>query len=967
MPIQAKLLTAFALSFAFLMLMPACFADSSGDDQPTVDFSRDIRPLFNQHCIACHGGVKQAAGLSLVYADQTKSLLEAGEPENSYLLERVVAEDDADRMPPAEHGRRLNDDEVESLKRWIRQGAVWEEHWSFESPTTHQIEVPEDAWSRQKLDRFVLSRLRQQGLTPSAEASPDRWLRRVSLDLTGLPPTPRQRTDFLQRLSKRGDAAYEEAVDRLLSSQRFGERWASVWLDAVRYADSKGLGQDGRRTIWKYRDWVIRALNDDMPYDQFTVRQLAGDLLESPTIDDQLATACNRLTQTNEEGGTDDEMFRVEAVIDRVNTVWQAWQGISFGCVQCHAHPYDPIRHEEYYEFAAFFNNTVDSDLSSDKPTLDVPLETSRNEEARRLDQQIEQLWRSEWRLAAEPLFDETVWLPLEGMSATTDNSTRVETAVVGGVEEVRTVGNVAKNTSTQIDAPLPKSLDALAAIKITGLPADETRALADSEWGFVLSHVQAAVVSRNGETVRLPIEFVIADEPDPLLDPQLTLNPESSHGFGAYSRIHYPRRCALIVSEPVKLEAGDRLSINISQNVFELGAFPLVARRLRFSVTGDPRLTRWWNDPTRVAARSRLEDIKRQRDQIPSIEIPVMDERPQRYSRPTHVFERGNYLSKDERVQADIPDLFKKDDAWPSGAGVGSSRADAARWIASTQNPLTARVAVNRVWAQLFGVGIVETQEDFGSSGARPSHPLLLDDLATRFQTEMGWSIKTLLRELVLSSTYRQTAQVSQEVLEKDPNNRLLSRGPRTRLPAETIRDQALFVSGLLSLKPFGPPVHPPLPAGVWKPFQGGDKWTTPPPDEADRYRRTVYTYTKRTIPYPVMASFDAPSREFCAVRRLPSNTPIQALMTLNDRSFVEASEALADRMRQHDGSIQNQLRFGFLLTVCRDPGDDELAELTRLYQRAVAHGENSAGREDAALTTVATVLLNLDEVLTK
>jgi hypothetical protein len=953
-----SLLPSFVLA-TFTLLMGADTAFSKQPGPESVDFNRDVRPIFNEHCVACHGGVKQAADLSFVYEESVSYVVEAGDPEASTVYERVTLPADDDlRMPPADHGNPLSEAEVSVLRRWIERGAKWGNHWAFEAPKKHDPpELEDDAWSRRRVDRFVLGRLREVGLEPQPAAKPERWLRRVSLDLTGLPPTPQQIDEFLSAVKTNREAAYEEAVDRLLDSPAFGERWASVWLDVVRYADSKGLGLDARRTIWPYRDWVIRAFNDDMPYDQFTIRQLAGDLLPDATMDDLVASACHRATQTNEEGGTDDETFRTEAVMDRVNTTWQAWQGVSFGCVQCHSHPYDPIQHEEYYSFLAHFNNTADSDLGSEAPTVSVPVDHDDFEKARSLDRKISALWRGEWELAQRRIDDETRWTALKGLSASTDNGTQVVVRETPAGEEFQTTGTVQRNTTITIEAPIDESLQQLTAIRFTGLPKDEEKARIDSEWGFVVSHFDASVVSAEGEERNVELGYVISDEPEPILNPQDSLNPKSRGGFGAYSRIHYPRTGVFVLQTPMDVEQGDRLRVKMAFKITETGAFPLVADRGRFSVTGDEALSYWLTDTDRVAKREQIKQLKSERGAIKSVRTPVMAERVDWLARPTHVFDRGNQTTKTDPVEPGTPEFLPPEDS----SDDVPARLRLARWIASPENPLTARVAVNRFWAQMFGTGIVATQEDFGAAGDPPSHPLLLDDLAVRFQSEMDWSIKRLLRELVLSATYRQSSVASSESLEKDAANRWLSRGPKTRLPAETIRDQALFVAGLLSEKRFGPPAYPPIPEGVWNPFQGGDRWSTPNKDDPDRYRRTVYTYTKRTIPYPVMAAFDAPSREFCSVRRLRSNTPLQALMTLNDATFVEASQGLANQMENADGAIEEKLQYGFRRATCRQPSDVELAALKTLFD------ERGAESEREGLVAVASVLLNLDEVLTK
>ncbi|QDV22401.1 PSD1 and planctomycete cytochrome C domain-containing protein [Aureliella helgolandensis] len=961
-----------------------------------VDFNREIRPLLNEHCVSCHGGVKQAADISFVYRDQALTVIEPGDPAASYFLDRVMAEDSDERMPPAEHGRALNEHEIDLLRRWIAEGAEWGSHWAFVPP--EKVELPVDAaadWSRSRLDHFILARLRQVGLEPTPAATPERWLRRVSLDLIGLPPSPEERAAFLDAVHRDGEAAYEAEVDRLLDSPAFGERWASVWLDAMRYADSRGLGLDGRRTIWKYRDWVIRAFNQDMPYDQFTIRQLAGDLLSEPTLDDLVATASIRLTQTNEEGGTDDEEFRVEAVIDRVSTTWQTWQGLSFGCVQCHAHPYDPIRHEEYYQFMAFFNNTADCDLDSDQPTVRVPLDDSQATQAVELDRQIQRLEWQEWELANRIAEGESTWHALTNIAVSTDNGTHVQVAQSPSVSEYQTVGTVAKDTTVTFEGDLPDDFRQLTAVRFTGLPVDSLKALRDSEWGFVISHLQLELLpgteakAGTDAWIKLDIARVVADEPEPILDPQQSLNPKSSQGFGAYSRIHFPRSASFILERPIDLAPGTRLRVALSQKINALGAFPLVAHRGQIAVSNAPDFSHWWSAPDRRAARQVLDKLVRQRSQIASVDIPIAQERYSPLARPTHVFDRGGFLSKTELVTAKTPAFLPPvigsnlmGEAAHSVTPV--NRLDLARWLVAPENPLTSRVMVNRLWAAMFGAGIVETQEDFGSSGANPTHPRLLDDLAVRFRTEMGWHPKALLREMALSSTYRQSSEVSAEKLALDPQNQLLSRGSRRRLSAETIRDQALALSGLLSSEQFGPPVYPPIPDGVWQPFQSSDKWKTAGADDADRYRRTIYTYTKRSIPFPLMASFDAPSREFCSVRRLPSNTPLQALMTMNDTTFVEAAQALAVRMLNDEDRLEAQLSFGLSLVTGREPQEQELAELAALYQQSVdlSWPTNEAGDGDAevetpakpladpnqaAMVIVAGVLLNLDEVLSR
>jgi hypothetical protein len=949
-----------SISCCMAAVLWALVASASGAP-PRVGFNDKIRPILTKHCTECHGGVKQASELSFTYPEQVLPpdgwVIEPGKPDESILIERVTSEDEEFRMPPAEHGPALSKRETELLAEWIRQGAKWERPWAFEAPQRHALpQVQSEVWCRSPIDRFIMSRLDEEKLRPNPEASAGAWLRRVSLDLIGLPPTPEERAAFLKDVDERGEAAYSAAVDRLLASPQFGERWASVWLDQIRYADSRGLGFDNRRNIWKYRDWVIDAFNRDLPYDEFTVKQIAGDLLPTPTMDDLVASACQRLTMANDEGGTDDEEFRVEAVLDRVNTVSQAWLGMTFGCARCHDHPYEPVRHDEYYQLAAYFNNTQDSDMNEEHPLVKVPIDPADYAKADDLDKRIATLRRTIWEADDSLASDDRSWRSLREISARTNNATQVEVENKADHAEYYAVGTIVSQTDFTIEAPLVDWSGPLTAIRVTCMPHDPVTALRDSEWGFVLSSVEAKLIDGDGERP-LKLAYVIGDEADPILDPQESLNPKSGEGFAAYTRINQPRSAAFVLKEPMDVRPGSRLQVVLRNRKQVNASFSLIARRGHFAVSSNPAFTELLKNANRAQWIERLARLEKKRQAIESTAVPVMRERPDHLRRPTYTFVRGFYLTKDKEVTPNVPASLP---GLPAGAA--PNRLTLARWIVSPQNPFTARVAVNRFWARLFGAGLVLTEEDFGSTGDAPSHPELLDDLAVRFRTEMGWSVKKLLRELVLSSTYRQDAKRRPELLKRDPANRLLAQGPRMRLGAEVMRDQALAVSGLLSTKQFGPPVYPPIPKGVWKPFQSGDKWNTPPVGDPDRYRRTIYTYTKRTIPYPVVAAFDAPSRETCASRRMPSNTPIQAFVTLNDETFVECAGALAERMIEGGQTLREQLAHGFLLATCRPAREAELDDLS-----AFVEGLPAGHDELARMTLAASVLLNLDEVITK
>ncbi len=953
----------FVTRLSYLLILPPLLSTStlvSGAEEETIDFERDVRPILNQHCLECHGGVKQAGDLSFIHRDAAMTVIEVGKPDESTLIDRITSDDEDEVMPPPEHGAPLSKAKIETLRKWISQGATWNLPWAYEKPLAPPLpDVSNPGWCRQPLDRFILAKLDQESIKPADEAAPPQWLRRVTLDLTGLPPTPQEHDDFLENVAGIGEPAYEQVVDRLLKSPSYGERWASVWLDQIRYADSRGLGLDGRREIWKYRDWVIDALNEDMGFDEFTIKQLAGDLLPNPTINDLVATAANRLTQTNEEGGTDDEEFRINAVLDRVSTVWQTWQGITFGCVQCHSHPYDPLNHDEFYKFAAFFNNTADSDLGEELPVLAVPLDPSDEPRSSELDHEIESLeesiWQRESRLLSDPL---AKWREIAQLTASADKETEIGVEVRNGKTEFFTSDTLSSDTAITLTADLPEGVKSLAAIRLTLMPRDLETAKADSEWGFVLSQINASLTSHNKDPQALEFVRVIGDEPHPFKNPDDSLNEKTNNGFAAYSRIHYPRQAVLVLKNPVMVPEDAQLEIVLKHRVTALGAFPLVSRRGQVAVSDQPVFTEHLADTKLQEDRDHLANLRSERDKIPSSRIPIMRERPEHLRRPTHVFIRGLFLTKDQEVQPDVPAVFA-----PLPKDAPADRLALARWLVSDENPLTARVTVNRVWARLFGVGLVSTEEDFGSSGQRPSHPQLLDHLATQFQNEQDWSFKRLLRVLVLSSSYRQDAAFRPELLERDALNQLVARGPRFRMPAEMVRDCALAVSGLLSRTMHGQPVHPPIPDGIWNPFQGDDKWNTSKTDDPNRYRRSLYTYTKRSIPYPMFAAFDAPSREFCTPRRLRSNTPLQALMTLNDPTFVECSQALAEKMREVSEQPDDQISYGFLAVATRRPSDSELQALLQLHDEC--RSENAS--ESEALTAVASVLLNLDEITSK
>lgn len=704
-----------------------------------IDFNDQVRPILNKNCLACHGGVKQQSDLSFLFIEEAfkpaKSGLKAivpGRAGRSEMIKRIKSLDQNIVMPPDRD--RLTLEEVEVLEKWIDQGAHFDKHWAYKRPEIKEV---------LDIDGYVEQNLIEEGLEFSADADKETLLRRVSLDLTGLPPALDLGNKFL---NSKDPEAFEELIDTLLSSEHFGERWATMWLDLARYADSQGYQKDLlRRDIWRYRDWVIKAFNDDMPFDQFTIEQLAGDLIPEASDEQILATAFHRNTMTNDEGGTDNEEYRVAAVIDRLNTTFEVWQGTTMACVQCHSHPYDPIRHEEFYKGYAYFNNTKDADESSDTPK------------------------------------------------------------------------------------------------KVLFSPAQK---------------LARAGIAKQMEEVK------------------------------------------------------DSLS-------------------------------------------EEYQDLIRQHIAIMPGSVQIMEETEEADRRTTRVFIRGNWLAHGDTVEAETP-------AFLPPSSYSKDRLGLAKWLVDGKNPLTSRVIVNRFWEQIFGNGLVYSLEDFGTQGMKPTHPALLDYLALRFEMEHKWSVKSLLKEILMSRTYRQSSAIGPELLERDPYNYLLARGPRYRLSAENIRDQALAVSGLLNPKVYGPSVKPYQPEGVWNVIRHVDRWQTA--EDGDQHRRGLYTFWRRVSPYPSMLTFDAPSREICVSRRIRTNTPLQALVTMNDPVFVEASEALALRMMREGGEdAEEQIKYGYKLAMMKDPDVKRMQVLLDLYEKSKGIGDFES------MALVANVILNLDEVIMK
>ena len=878
-------------------------------NQEKIDFNTHVRAILNENCISCHGGVKQSGGFGLVFREyalgETKSGkfgIVPGNPGKSEMIARINHSNPELRMPLDRDP--LTEEEVNILTKWVEQGAEWENHWAYIQPEISEIPVTKSDWGTNELDKFILKKLEANGLAPSEEANKFDLIRRVYLDLTGLPPSMEQVTEFIEN---RSVETYEELVDKLLESPKYGEHWASMWLDLARYADSQGYAQDGPRQIWLYRDWLINALNNDLPFDEFTVEQLAGDLIPDASIEQLKATGFHRNTLNNHEGGTFNEEYRISEVIDRVNTTWEVWQSTTMGCVQCHSHPYDPIRHTEYYSSFAFFNNTADWDVPTDAPLL----------KELKAEDEIKLKEIKEWIVNR----------------STTKASNRWEKFLLIGEPKIR-----------------PEDFDEVENVVHFNRAGQDYMYIHDSSY-ICIKDVNLESVDRiylyYNQGKRYNAELVVTS--DSLKDEVLgRVSLSGTKGF------EY-----LPIKLNTKLKKADLYFFFTGQTgdyICEIDGF-LLSEELPGKGNND------------------YEKIYGQIDSLlnasPKSTTPVMIEKPSNHSRHTNIFLRGNWLTKGEEMTAGIPKLLNFQDQELN------NRMDMAKWLVSEENPLTGRVIVNRFWAAIFGRGIVETVEDFGTLGAYPSHPELLDWMAIKFTGEWNWSIKKLLKTIVMSATYNQSSITSEEAQEKDPDNLLLSRSPRVRLTAEQIRDQALAVSGLLSDKMYGPSVMPYQPDGIWKAaFSGGnDKWRQS--EGEDAFRRGLYTYTRRTSPYPSFMTFDAGGREVCLSRRINTNTPLQALVTMNDPVYTEAARNLAEQIFQFQGDKAAKIEYAYRKVMGKFPQPKKSSALMRLLSESEEYYKQnekeayalskSDNIEMASLTVLANALMNMDEFIVK
>jgi len=976
-----------------------------------VSFNDDIRPLLSNRCYRCHGpdeGERKAKRridtLEGALADHKGvRAIVPGNLEDSELIYRIVTDEEDDMMPPPEKGERFTADQIALFKQWVMEGAKYELHWSYVKPSRPEVpKIVDPAWKvRNPIDLFIQKRLKEEGLSPTDETDRYTLIRRLSLDLTGLPPAEEEVDAFVAD----GSAdAYEKLVARLLAKPAFGEHWARMWLDMARYADSAGYADDPGRTIWAYRDWVIRAFNSNKPFNEFTIEQIAGDLLPNPTEEQLVATAFHRNTKTNNEGGTNDEEFRNAAVVDRVNTTMATWMGTTAACAQCHTHKYDPISHAEYFQMFAIFNQTEDADRKNEAPTIPVNDRDDASRHARVVAEiaALEKAAQSpagqdakamaEWEAGLKA--DSPTWHVLNPETMTATSGATFE---VGSDESVLVGGKSAETDDYTIAAT--SKLKQITAVKFEVLASEKLTSGGPGRFGnFVLNEIGLSSGKTKASFAHATSTF---DQPKFGVAAAIDGNPASESGWAVGGALGQDHHAVFVLDKPL---AGGSLTFSLLQRYGKhaIGRFrlsvtdasspslavpPAVAAILSMpdSKRGEPEnaaLLDYFrkSDPKVATSQKKIADLKSQLASLkPLTTVPVMRDLPKAKHRKTFIQLRGSYLEKGDEVTAGVPAAFG-----PLPEGVEVDRLALARWLVREDNPLTGRVVANRFWENLFGAGIVLTSEEFGSQGERPSHPELLDWLAMEFM-EGGWDVKRFLRLVVTSATYRQGSHVSDEMAAGDPANRLVSRGPRVRLTAEMVRDQALAAAGLLSSKMYGAPVRPPQPSlGLKAAFGGATDWETSAGE--DKFRRGIYTNWRRSSPYPSMATFGAPNREVCTVRRASTNTPLQALVTLNDPVYIEAAQALARRMAGLGDTTAAQLEHGFRLCLSRPPNSVEAARLLAFYQstRSIYAADPELAQEMATnpigpapaesdvvdlatLTVVGNVLLNLDETLMK
>jgi hypothetical protein len=1156
-------------SFLLTLLGGICCASGTTASAEEINFNRDIRPLLSKACIMCHGpdeherkgGSKDSGGLRVDTFDGVqmdlggKKAIVPGHPEQSELIARITTTDPDDVMPPPKHGKKLSSEEVNLLTAWIKGGAKYTKHWSYETPV--RPAVPGAAGH--PVDAFIQQRLAKEGLKQQPEADRLTLARRVTLDVTGLPPSPEAVAAFVNDTAPQ---AYERFVDKLLATPAYGEHWGREWLDLARYADSAGYADDGLRSMWGFRDYVINSFNANKPFDQFTIEQIAGDLLPSPTDDQLVATAFHRNTMTNSEGGTNDEEFRTAAIVDRVNTTMAVWMGTSMACAQCHTHKYDPITQKEYFQIYAFLNNTADADRQDESP-LHKFFSDEQKAQKRTFEQEITAVEAKFKSPTAEQLSAAQKWSQAfavapkwDALKPTSMEST-AKLAMTLEPDGAIQVAKTAPKDTYKLDVSIPSSRN-ITALKLEALPHETLPANGPGHGGgnFVVTRLRAmieppagskgpkarfvrielpgkdkilqlaevqvfsgaaniaqqgtasqqstytdAVASRandgntSGEYDKGSVAHSAVGSTDPWWEVDLkteqqlarivvwnraeagerlegfrivaldekrnqvweqkqnkaaesvpfALNGQreivfaaaaadftqpdfdedtvisdaapappkkkqkargAQKGWAVGGQPGKAHELILATASGVEIPAGSKLHFSIEQ---QSASANHTLGRFRLSLTDDPAALLRLDIPAAVATivaqptaqrskeqagqvasyylseiapemaseRVKLADLRKKIESIQPSTVPILQERAADKRRQAHVQLRGNYLSLGDPVVEGVPVAFH-----PLPEKAPMNRLTLARWLVDDKNPLTPRVIANRYWDTIFGIGLVRTSEEFGSQGELPSHPELLDWLATEL-VRTKWDMKKFVKLLVTSATYKQSSKVAAGAMERDPENRLLARGPRFRLSAEMVRDQALAVGGLLSPKMLGPSVRPARPSsGLSAAFGGGLDWQTSGGE--DRFRRALYTEWRRTSPYPSMTTFDAPNRETCTLRRGRTNTPLQALVTLNDPVYIEAAQGLARRLIS--GTTEEKITQAYRLVLSRNPSDKERQRLVQLYQETLAVYQQDAKKasematnpigalpaganaaELATWTTISSIILNLDETLMK
>ncbi len=875
-----------------------------------ISYNNQVKPIINKNCISCHGGVKKQSGFSLLFREEALAKGNSGKPgivpgnaEASEMYKRLISNDSEEHMPY--HKQPLKEEEIAILKKWIDEGAEYELHWSYKPIVKPQVPDIENNWVKTDIDRFIFQTIKSTSLEPSTEADPVTLARRAALDLVGFNIQNQEKKNYILKPTQEN---YEKYLESLLKSPHFGEKWTSMWLDLARYADTKGYERDGKREIWKYRDYLIKSFNNDKPYNVFLKEQLAGDLLPDPTEDDYVATAFHRNTMNNDEGGTSNEEFRSAAMVDRVNTTWETLMGSTFACVQCHSHPYDPFTHKDYYKFMSFFNNTRDEDVVNDYP---VYRHYAKNERSK-----IDSI---------------KTWI--------TTNATSI--AEKKNLEKFIYTTQPSYNSVALDDI---KNADFIDSNKWFAFRSSSSARLKNVDLNGKTSLIFNASKIRNGGVLT-----VHADSLNTI--PIAIVNFSQKGKPWEWELIETPIKKITGIRHIYFKYTNNQEKDNTKNN--------LIIDWLYFSAD-----LPGMNKPGFNEFKTKYISLLATK---PETVTPILVENTPELFRKNYVYERGNFLQKTEEVKPGIPKIFKYNNNL-------NNRLDLANWITDPQNPLVARTIANRLWEQLFGTGIVETLEDLGSQGAKPINQELLDYLAYSFIFQNKWSLKKTIKQIMLSATYRQSSLVTEEFLNIDKHNKYLARGPRIRLSAEQIRDQALYISGKLNTKMYGPPVMPFQPRGVWSSPYSNDKWVKS--NSGEEYRRSVYTFWKRTNPYPSMVTFDGVNREVCSSRRIKTNTPLQAFVTLNDSVFVDLAFELAKKslvMSQKQPS--KAIKVAYKLATDKEIIPKKLLILNNLYVNSKAkylknkelckYFDNSA--ETAAMTLVCNSILNLDEVLTK